>query len=162
MAALRREIEQPGPMGRVYTESLVVVTLTELVRRHSNLAMTPTGTKGLPARRLRRVIDYIEAHLGKDLSLLALAGEAGVGPAHLAREFKRAMGRSLHQHLLARRVEWAAAMLVGTEQSIVEISLATGFSSQTHLTTAFHRQYRTTPAAYRRERRGKASACSFR
>jgi AraC family transcriptional regulator len=161
MAALRREVEQPGPMGRVYTESLVLVALTELIRHHSTLAVVPNETKGLPAHRLRRIIDYIEAHLGEDLSLLALATEAGVGPAHLAREFKQSIGRSLHQHLLARRVEWAAALLAATEQSIVEIALGTGFSSQAHLTTAFHRQFRTTPAAYRRERRGRAAVCRF-
>jgi AraC family transcriptional regulator len=54
-------------------------------------------------------------------------------------------------------MEWAAALLAGTEQSIADIALETGFSSQAHLTTAFQRLYRTTPAAYRRERRGGKS-----
>jgi AraC family transcriptional regulator len=63
------------------------------------------------------------------------------------------MGGSVHQYLMGRRVEWAAALLGGTKQSIAEVALATGFSSQAHLTTAFQRLYRTTPAAYRRERR---------
>jgi AraC family transcriptional regulator len=153
MAALRREVEQPGPMGRVYTESLVVVTLTELVRHHSTFAMARDRSEALPSRRLRRVIEYIETHLGDDLSLHSLAAEAGVGPAHFARGFKRAMGGSVHQYLMGRRVEWAAALLGGTKQSIAEVALATGFSSQAHLTTAFQRLYRTTPAAYRRERR---------
>jgi AraC family transcriptional regulator len=84
---------------------------------------------------------------------LTLAAEAGMSPAHLSRGFKRAMGRSVHQYLLGRRVEWAAALLGGTEHSIVEIALETGFSSQAHLTTAFQHKFRTTPAAYRRERR---------
>jgi hypothetical protein len=38
MAALGREVEQPGPMGRAYAESLVVLAVTELVRHHSTLA----------------------------------------------------------------------------------------------------------------------------
>jgi len=161
MAALGREVEQPGPMGRVYAESLVVVTLTELVRRHSTLTMAPDRSQALPARRLRRIIDYIGAHLGEDLSLLTLAAEAGVSPAHFARGFKGAMGASVHQYLLARRVEWAGALLGGTELSIVEIALETGFSSQAHLTTAFQRLYCTTPAAYRRESRGRATVHSI-
>jgi AraC family transcriptional regulator len=73
--------------------------------------------------------------------------------AHLARAFKRAVGRSVHQYLLGRRVEWAAALLGATEQSIAEVALATGFCSQSHLTTAFHRVYGTTPGAYRRRGR---------
>jgi len=153
LAALGREVEQPGPLGRAYAESLVVLTLTELVRHHSTLADAPDHTTDLPSRPLRRVIDYIEEHLGEDLSLLTLAAEAGMSPAHFAREFKRAKGTSVHRYLLGRRVEWAAALLAGTEQSVAEVALATGFSSQAHLTTAFQRLNGTTPAAYRRERR---------
>jgi len=153
LAALGREVEQPGPMGRVYTESLVVLVVTELVRHHSTLAVGADRLDDVPSRRLQRVVDYIESHLGEDLSLLALAAEAGVSTAHFARAFKRAMGRSVHRYLLGRRVEWSTALLAGTERSIVDIALATGFSSQAHLTTAFRRLNATTPAAYRRERR---------
>jgi AraC family transcriptional regulator len=60
----------------------------------------------------------------------------------------------VHQHVLCRRVASAAALLGNTDQSIAQIALATGFSSQAHLTTAFQRLNRTTPAAYRRKRRG--------
>jgi AraC family transcriptional regulator len=151
MAALGREIDQPGPMGRAYAESLVVIMLAELVRRHSTLSAASKLIEDLPSRRLRRIIDYIEAHLGEDLSLFTLAGEAGVSPAHLSRRFKRAMGQSVHQYLLGRRVEWAAGLLVSTDLLIAEIALETGFSSKAHLTTAFQRQFRTTPALYRRE-----------
>jgi AraC family transcriptional regulator len=54
---------------------------------------------------------------------------------------------------MGRRVEWARALRAGTERSIADIALATGFSSQAHLTTAFRHLTGTTPAAYRRERR---------
>jgi AraC-like DNA-binding protein len=134
----------------VFAESLVVLTLTELVRHHSTFAVT-NRVPDLPSRRLRRVIDYIDAHLGQDLSLLTLAAEAGLSPAHFAREFKRAMRSSVHRYLLARRVQWAAALLLGTEQTIADVALATGFSSQAHLTTAFQRFNGTTPAVYRKE-----------
>jgi AraC family transcriptional regulator len=76
-----------------------------------------------------------------------------VSPGHFARGFKRTMGRSVHQYLLGRRTEWAAALLGSTEQSIAEVALVTGFCSQSHLTTAFQRLYGATPAAYRRHRR---------
>jgi AraC family transcriptional regulator len=154
MAALGREVEHPGPMGRVYVESLVVVVVAELVRHHSTLTSAGDLPQDLSSVRLRRVVDYIEAHLGEDLALLTLAGQAGVSAAHLARGFKSATGQSVHQHVLCRRVASAAALLGNTDQSIAQIALATGFSSQAHLTTAFQRLNRTTPAAYRRKRRG--------
>jgi len=161
MAALGREVEHPGPMGRLYAESLVVVALTELIRGHSTFATAPSRDEALLSRRLRRIIDYIDAHLGEELSLLILAAEAGVSPAHLAREFKRAMGESLHRYVLGRRGESAAALLGAAEPSIAEIALRTGFSSQAHLTTAFQRLYHTTPAAYRRNCRYRTAERSI-
>jgi len=154
MAAFGREVEQPGPMGRAYAESLVVLAVTELVRHHSTLAGAPKSAEDdLPSRRFRRIIDYIDAHLSEDLSLLALACEAGMSAARFARGFRRATGHSVHQYLLKRRLEWAAALLGGAEQAIAEVALMTGFCSQSHLTTTFLRLYGTTPAAYRREHR---------
>jgi AraC family transcriptional regulator len=153
LAALGREVEQPGPMGRVYTESLAVLAVTELVRHHSTLAARAHRIEDVSSRCVRRAVDYIESHLGEDLSLLALAAEAGASAAHLARAFKRAMGQPVHRYLLGRRVEWATALLAGTERSIADIALATGFSSQAHLTTSLRRLNGTTPAAYRRGRR---------
>jgi AraC family transcriptional regulator len=150
IAALGREVEEPGPMGRVFAESLVVLVLTELVRRHSKLTvMDRTGD--LPSRPLRRVLDYMEAHLGENISVLTLAAEAGVSPARLTRAFKRAMGRPIHQHLLRRRIESAAALLLATPHAIADVALMAGFCSQAHLTTAFRRVYGTTPGAYRRQ-----------
>jgi AraC family transcriptional regulator len=151
MGALSREIRHPGPMGRVYTESLVWLTLAELVRHHSTFTVAPRPAQRLQSRRLARTIDYIESFLGEDLSLVTLATEAGVSPPCLAKEFKRAMGEPLHRYLLGRRIRWAAALLASTEQSIADVALTTGFSSQAHLTTAFRRLCHTTPAAYRRD-----------
>ena len=50
LAALGREVEQPGPMGRVYTESLVVLVVTELVRHHSTLAVGADRLEDVPSR----------------------------------------------------------------------------------------------------------------
>jgi AraC family transcriptional regulator len=152
MAALGRELEQPGPMGRIYTESLALLILTEVVRQHAlRRAALPTADE-LSSPRLRRVTDYIEAHLGEDLSLLTLATEAGLSAVHFAREFKRVTGSAPHQYVLGRRLERSRALLARGDRSITEVALTVGFSSQSHLTTAFRRVYRTTPAAYRNER----------
>jgi AraC family transcriptional regulator len=151
LAALGRELEQPGLMGRAYTESLVLMILIELARHDSTLGAAPRVPEDLPSSLLRRVLDYMEAHLAEDLSLMTLAAEAGVSPARLTRAFRRVIGRSIHQHLLRRRIEWAAALLLATAQPIAHVALAVGFCSQAHLTTAFQRLYGTTPNVYRRQ-----------
>ena len=51
----------------------------------------PTS-KGLSQERLRRVRDYVEAHLDEDCSLTVLADIACLSPYHFSRSFKEAAG----------------------------------------------------------------------
>jgi AraC family transcriptional regulator len=152
MAALTREVERPGPMGRVYADGLVIVILTELVRRAGARLPEHSRNEALSPRLLRRVVEYIDAHVGQNLALSTLAGVVAMAPPRFAREFRQAMGLPAHRYLLNRRLECAAALLLGTKRSIADVALAIGFSSQAHLTSAFQRVYRTTPAVYRRQR----------
>ena len=48
------------------------------------------------------------------------------------------------------RVARACELLRDPHRPITEVSLAVGFSSQSHLTEVFRRTLKTTPAAYRR------------
>jgi AraC family transcriptional regulator len=153
MAALQREVQRPGPVGHLYTDSLVIVILTELVRRAAAGLPAPPE-EALSPRLVRRVVEYIDAHLGEDLALKNLADVVATTAPRFAREFRHAMGLPAHQYLLHRRLEYAAALLASTDRSIADLALAIGFSSQAHLTSAFHRVYHTTPGAYRRQRGG--------
>jgi AraC family transcriptional regulator len=155
MHGLIREIERPGPLGRVYAESLAVMALTALVRPHLREAEGRQET-GVELRSVRHVIDFIDAYLDEDLSLFTLAAEAGLSPRHLARQLKRATGLSPHQYVLRRRVERAKTLLAQRDLSITDVALAVGFSSQAHLTAAFRRVYSITPGVYRDVHRARS------
>jgi AraC family transcriptional regulator len=149
LVALVREVEQPGPMGHISGESLALVILTELVRQHAGSPGALSRAAAIASRRLRRVTDFIEANLTGDLSLPALAAQAGVSRVHFVRQFKRLMGLAPHQYVLRRRVERAAALLKDRDACLKALALEVGFSSQSHLTAAFRHVYGTTPGAYR-------------
>jgi AraC family transcriptional regulator len=105
-------------------------------------------------RWLLAVEEFLHANLDRPIALAELAKIGGVHPAHLTRAFRRHRGGSpaeLHRRL---RIERARRALSETRDSIVEIALAAGFSSQSHFTRAFHRVVGTPPAAYRRATRG--------
>jgi AraC family transcriptional regulator len=51
----------------------------------------------LDGRRLRRVLEFVEAHAAEGLSLVCLADVAALSPFHFARAFKLATGWSPHQ-----------------------------------------------------------------
>src|SRR5258705_8266428 len=95
---------------------------------------------GLPPRALRRVHEYVEAHLEKNISLQMLASTAGLSMSHFARAFKQSQGVPPHEYLVRCRVRRAQELLATTDLPLSEIARASGFSDQSHCTRRFREQ----------------------
>lgn len=136
----------------LYVDAFARASAIHLLRRRGHDRRLPEAAARRAACRpgLRRIRDYIEDDLGGDLSLGALAKQAGVPPTIFGRSFRQLYGTSPHQYVLSRRLERARVLLLSTDLSVAEISLDTGFSSQSHLTTAFGRLTGMPPAEFRR------------
>jgi AraC family transcriptional regulator len=114
----------------------------------------PTGvadgtSSDLPAYRLRRVSQYIQEHLQRELRLAELSALVHMSPYHFARLFKRSAGVPPHRFLVLRRVDEARALLAARTAPIAEISRLVGFRTPSHFTTTFRRITGMTPSAYR-------------
>ncbi len=151
--AVYTEMVDSSPGGKMLAETLALALGVQILRRHSNLepaSVSLPGVRGaLDARRLRRVVDYIETHLAEDLTIEALAGVACLSPFHFARAFKAATGEAPHRYLTDRRIGRARALLADGRLPLGEIAEVCGFSSQPHFTYWFKRLVGTTPGAYR-------------
>ncbi len=104
---------------------------------------------GLPPRALRRVREYITAHLERNISVEALAAIVGLSMFHFARAFKQSEGVTPHRFLLQCRVRRAQELLAGTDLPLSEIALAAGFSDQSHCARRFREFVGITPSRYR-------------
>ena len=104
---------------------------------------------GLSPGAMRRVREYVEAHLGESIDLSMLAGVAGLSVHHFARQFKQSTGVTPHVYLTQKRVERAQQMLVQTDLALAEIAFAVGFFDQGHLARHFRHMLGTTPRAFR-------------
>lgn len=134
----------------LYVDALSQMIAVHLARKHCTLSK-PTRIPSQPVAgwKMRRLREFIERNLDKDLSLAAMAAEIYISPLYLPRAFKAAFGQSPHQYVLARRIERAKELLRDTDLPVVDVSLATGFSSQSHLSNWFVRVVGVPPAAYR-------------
>ena len=103
--------------------------------------LRPQCRGGLPPGVLRRVGEYIEAHLGDNVSLQVLAGSAGLSMSHFARAFKRSEGVSPHDYLVRRRVQRALELLAETDLPLSAIAHTSGFPDQSHFTRRFRRHF---------------------
>jgi AraC family transcriptional regulator len=99
--------------------------------------------------RLVRVLEYIKAHLSDRLDLRVLSKEAGISPFHFAALFSKAVGATPHRHVQHLRMETAKAMLRGTDKSVLEIALTSGFRTASHFAAAFRQQFSQSPTEYR-------------
>lgn len=152
-AAWRRELVERGAGGRLYAEGLGSALAVHVFRAYGDgLSRPPPVIGGLGALRLRRVVDYIEAHLADDISLRDLAAQAGLSTHHFGEAFKASTGTSPHRYLVERRIRRAKELLLGAEQSIAEIAISVGFASHSHFTDNFRRLTGTTPSRFRIDR----------
>lgn len=101
-------------------------------------------------RRLGQTLGYIETHLEEEITLDALARQAGLSKYHFHRLFRREMGEPVQQYIRRRRMEQAAAQLAETGRPILEIALDCRYASQEAFSRAFQRMYTLTPGKYRR------------
>ena len=97
-----------------------------------------------------RALEYLHAHSGDSPTLSQIALSLGVHRAHLAWVFRAAYGETLGARLRRIRTQRAAALIRGTQFSLVEIAAQCGFSHQAHMTRVFRSVFGTTPAYYRR------------
>jgi len=152
--AIRGEMTDPAPAGKMLVETLAAALSVHLVRRYSNLAPASISLApergALDPRRLRRVTDFIEAELGEDLTIEALAKEASLSPFHFARAFKGATGTAPHRYLTYRRIERAKTLIGEGELPLAEVADECGFSSQAHFTRRFKQFVGATPGEYRK------------
>jgi AraC family transcriptional regulator len=150
LLALRAELQAGCPAGRLYGESLATALALHLLQRYAGCPPTDGDPRGgLPPARLRRVLDYMQAHLGEELSLRQLADVVQLSPHHFAARFKQSTGVAPYQYVLQQRIATAQHLLAEPRLSLVEIAYRLGFSSQAHFTTMFRLHVGTTPGAYR-------------
>ncbi len=115
--------------------------------------ITTLGTSAdhhaMPGCRLRRVTEYIQQNLDKDLTLAELADVVYMSPYHFARLFKGSTGVPPHRFVVRQRIARARGALATSELSIAQISRMVGFRTPSHFTTVFRRVTGITPKGYR-------------
>jgi AraC family transcriptional regulator len=149
--AIKNEIDDEYKSGKLFLDSIGTALASRLLHSHSTSGQkAATGVSwGMSGIRLRRVLSFIEDNLSKDLSLSEIAHVARLSVSHCQRAFRIAVGQSIHQYVIERRVKRAEQLLSGGKLSIPEIALEVGFSHASHLSLHMRRRLGVSPGSLR-------------
>ena len=98
---------------------------------------------------VKKVIDYIETNLEKEISLEDISKNIGYSKFHLNRIFTAYTEITMYKYLQNRRLTVAAEKLVRTDKPITQIAHETGYDSQQSFSFAFKQLYLYPPKVYR-------------
>jgi len=141
--------------GRLFVDSietaLAAVLVSSCSGRRSEVPPIKLVKGGLPAQRLRRVLEFMQANMAKQITLEELAKCAELSLSHFSHQFRVSTNASPYKYMLALRIRRGKKMLLNPKLSILEVSLATGFENQQHFATVFRRMVGVSPSTYRRQ-----------
>ena len=156
LAASLRRITMPGAAA----PSLAIETLVAVAAERVSTLLNPDTRRAraecrMTSRRLKRILDHLEARLAEDVRLADLARDIGLSECYLARTFRAATGTTLHAALVERRIARARSLIEaassrGARANLAQVAAATGFASHAHMTTAFRRVLGITPGEWTR------------
>jgi AraC family transcriptional regulator len=152
--ALLDQVECANERSALFIDHIALAFCAHVMRAYGDVAVTDDFTPGgLSPWQLRRVLDFLSAHLSDDPTVAELARECGLSSGYFSRAFRRTTGVTPHQWLIGKRVERARQLLLGDGLGLSEIALVCGFVDQSHFTRVFAKFEGDSPGRWRRRHR---------
>ncbi|GGD83877.1 response regulator [Paenibacillus nasutitermitis] len=100
-------------------------------------------------RLIASIHQYVQTHLGGDLSLTKLSALVHHSPTYLSRLYKRMTGTMLSDYITEERMKKAQKQLAETSMKIQEIASNVGYEAAPQFNRSFKKMFKMTPQEYR-------------
>jgi len=104
---------------------------------------------GIADEKVLRVLGVMEMNLEHPVPRDELASEAGISLRQLERLFHEYVGHGIHRHYLWLRLERARHLLRETSLPVLDVALATGFTSSSQFSRAYTKTFSEPPSQTR-------------
>jgi transcriptional regulator GlxA family with amidase domain len=95
------------------------------------------------------VINVMEANIEIPLSLNAIAKRCNLSLRQIERLFHKHRNRTPSQFYLSLRLSHAKQLILNTNRSVIDISIASGFETQSYFSYSYHKLFGSTPRGHR-------------
>jgi len=102
------------------------------------------------SEKLRRIVELMADHLDEPRSAVQLAKSAGLSVRQVERLFLRHLGVTPGRYYMRLRLERARELLRQTNMPILDVAIATGFTSHSYFAQSYRLQFGRPPSEERR------------
>ncbi|MFN3613887.1 MAG: GlxA family transcriptional regulator [Rubrimonas sp.] len=132
-----------GPaLARLVADQMIMAPLRS---EADEQRLSATARIGARHPKLVAIIKRMEESLEEPVSPPDLAAEAGMSTRQLERLFRRYLNKSPKRHYMELRLEKARGLLLQTDMSVIDVAIASGFSSPSHFSKCYRAQFGRTP-----------------
>lgn len=110
---------------------------------------TETERQDSRAKLIADVRQYVEQHLGEDVSLTAIAKHVYLHPVYISKIYKMETGENVSDYVYRVRMERAVRLLLDTSDKIYEIAAQLGYQRAHSFIHVFKKHTGLTPQEYR-------------
>jgi transcriptional regulator GlxA family with amidase domain len=103
----------------------------------------------MSAPKLVDVIHLMESNIEVPLPLPGIADQCNLSLRQIERLFHKYRGVTPSQYYLSLRLMHAKQLLLNTNNSVIDISIATGFETQSYFTACYRKHYGSSPRNHR-------------
>jgi AraC-like DNA-binding protein len=143
--------------GKIGYELAVKASLYELItlliRNHLRRIITQRefSLKTESISRFENILDYINTHYTHSIAVSFLANRAHVTVPHFCRTFRGLTGDTFTGYINKLRLEKSVSILCGTQLTVTEIAIQSGFDSVNYYSRLFRKQYHMSPTEFRNQ-----------
>lgn len=140
--------QDKSPSNFFETNAIIRLLLSVFFRNFSHPQVIST-LQGL--KRFETVLEYIQDYLDTPMTIPQLAKIANLNPTYFSNLFSKLIGVSPLQYINKRRIERAQEILLGTNETLYEISQQIGFNDEYYFSRLFKKHVGISPDYYRKQ-----------
>jgi AraC-like DNA-binding protein len=149
----RLELAETDPLEPLWADVTGLQLIADvLVAAYEHAGTKPKKRRSTSkdhAERAEAAKAYIAKHLGENISLAEIASAANASPFNFARLFQQQTGMPVHRYLTRLRLRTSLERIAEPGADLTSIALDLGFSSHSHFTDVFRREFGATPSEVR-------------
>lgn len=149
----RLESEKEVPLEPLWVDVSVLQWIAEVLGGAFEQHCQPSKSRRIStkidhAEKAQAAKAFLASHLSEQVTLNDMAREVAVSPFNLARIFQQQTGLPVHRYLTLLRLRASLERL--SDSDLTKLALDLGFSSHSHFTDMFRREFGRTPSEARK------------